>query len=511
MTRRTTWIGLLSAALIFGCSGKKDAADKQPAPDKKPPDSTNKPDPDKKPPTPDGKPTPDKKPVTKYPDLVADPGGHQGKALWSHRLGGPGKDAVRSVAIDAAGNVAVTGYFSSGADFGDQETVEAKKVDAFVSKYNPDGTRAWTATFGGTGEDVGNGVVFDASGNLFVVGLFTDAMDIGEHKLKGQGSDDVFFAKFSPDGKPLWAHMFGGPDSDAANDLAIRPDGRIVVTGSFKRTVNTPSGAMKSKGNEDIFVLELDPDGGLVWVKQFGEGFRDFGQRIVLDSTGHAIILGQFNGDVSFGGKPLTSIGNQDLVLFKLDEKGGHVWSKRFGSNFNELGLGLATDPAGNIAITGSFDNEITFGGDKLASQGESDVFVAKFDAAGEHQWSTAFGAAREDIGYGMGMDKYGNIALGGWFWQSVDFGGGPLEANGQNKDAFLVKLSAKGEFRWAKRFGDRDHDQLRGVAVNADGKVAAAGIFRFTVDVGTGPLKSAMNAGDKAPPADVFVAVFEP
>lgn len=266
MTRRTTWIGLLVAALACGCGGKKDGADKQPDPATKP---ATKPDikpntPDKPTTKPDTPTTPTSKPApVNYPALAADPGGSAGKVKWAHRLGGPAKDAVRAVAIDAKGNVAVTGYFSSGADFGDEKQHEANKVDVFVSKYGPDGARQWTTTFGGEGEDVGNGVSFDSEGNLVVVGLFSKDVAIGDIKLNGQGSDDVFFAKFGADGTPMWAHKFGGLDSDAANDVAIRPNGRIVVTGSFKGTVNTPTGAMKSKGNEDIFVLELEPR--VVW------------------------------------------------------------------------------------------------------------------------------------------------------------------------------------------------------------------------------------------------------
>lgn len=508
MTQRTTrigFLGLLAFALVTGCGSKKDEAEKQPA---TPHTKTAATTPKTQPVTPKTQPpsTP-----TELKPLEPDPGANTGTALWAKKIGSLGQDAARAVAIDDQGNVAVTGYVATDADFGDGKAVQAKDLDAFVAKYGPDGALAWAVTFGGKGEDVGNGVAFDASGNVIVVGLFANDMQVGETKLVSQGSDDAFFAKFGPDGAPLWAHMFGGTNSDAAHDVVARPNGNILVTGSFKGSVPRPEPdePLTSKGNEDIFVLELDPKGGLIWVQGYGEGQQDFGQRIALDPAGNAVVYGEFGGNVSFGGDALRSEGNQDLFLLKLDAGGKHLWSQRFGGVFNELALGLAVDPAGHIAITGSFDNEIAFGPDKLSSQGESDVFVAKFQQDGSYAWSKAFGGPREDIGYGLGADKYGNIVLGGWFWQSVDFGGGPLAAAGQNKDAFLLKLSASGEHVWSTRMGDKDHDQVRGVSVNADGRVAVAGIFRFALQLGPGSLESTRKPEDLAPPPDVFVAVF--
>lgn len=511
MTPRTISFALLSLALALGCSGKKDG-DKNKA-------GTGK----TAPKTPDTKPTAGndgnqnkpKKPVTPpppatYKDLAKDPGGAEGKALWVNRVGGQLADVARGVAIDKDGNVALTGHISDGADFGDGTPVEVRKKDAYVSKYSPDGKLAWSKTFGGAGEEGGYSVAFDGSGNLVVVGLFAQEMSIGDIKLVSQGSDDVFFAKFAADGTLMWAHIFGGSDSDVAYDVAMRPNGHVLVTGSFKGAVKTPDGELKSKGNQDVFVLELDADGGLMWVKQFGERYKDYGHAIAVDDAGHLLILGEFAGETSFGGAKLTPVGNHDLYLVKLTPSGEHVWSKQFGGAFNELGMSVATDPAGNVAITGSFTNRIQFADDMHSSQGESDVFVAKFTSNGEHLWSRSFGSAREDVGQGLDMDQYGNVVFGGFFWNTMDMGGASLTANGANRDGFVAKLSADGKHVWSQRLGDKDHDRLRSVAVGKDGKVAVAGVFRFGLDIGTGVVQSARKPDEKAPFADAFVALYD-
>lgn len=508
MTTHTTWIAsrfsvpaaVIAAALALGCSAKNEA----PAKETPPPPTTTAPAEDT---TPAATNAPHPAPRT---ELEADPGNNTGKALWSARLGGLGSDAVRDAAIDAQGNVVVAGFFSDSADLGDGTPVPAQKTDAFVSKYDPAGKHLWSVHFGGKGEDVANAVAFDPAGNIVVVGLFTDEMTVGEELLTGMGSDDAFMAKFSADGQPLWARKYGGNDSDTAYDVAVTSSGNILVTGSFKGSVPAAGEVFKSAGNEDIFLFMLNDKGDLEWSKQFGDRYRDFGHRVAVDSRDHIVLLSTFAGKVDFGGSPLEPKGNQDLALVTFDANGEHIWSKRFGSLFDELALGLAVDAAGDIIITGSYDNEITFGGDKLKSQGESDVFVAKFSSAGEHMWSKSYGGARADVGYGVGTDKYGNIVVGGWFWHTVDFGGGPLQAEGQNKDAFLIKLSATGEHLWSKRFGARDHDQTRGVDMNDDGRAVVSGIFRFTMDLGGQALEGARKPDDLAPPADIFVAVFD-
>jgi hypothetical protein len=258
-----------------------------------------------------------------------------------------------------------------------------------------------------------------------------------------------------------------------------------------------------------LFLLELDPGGVVVRSQSFGHRYRDFGQRVAVDGAGNVLLLAEFMDEVAFGGPVLVSEGNRDVAVVKLAATGEHLWSRRFGSPFNEYALGLAVDPAGNVALTGSFDNEIDFGGGKLVSAGESDVYVARLGPDGAHLWSKRFGAVREDIGHGIAADRYGNLVVTGWFWSEVDFGGGVLRAEGMNKDGFLLKLSADGKHLWSRRFGARDHDQGRGVAMSAEGDVALVAIFRFGLDLGGKVLESVRVPADKAPPPDVVVASF--
>jgi hypothetical protein len=152
--------------------------------------------------------------------------------------------------------------------------------------------------------------------------------------------------------------------------------------------------------------------------------------------------MGYFNGSVDFGGGPLTSVlGSFDIFLAKFDSAGNHLWSKRFGGASNEYPTAVAVDGSGNAFLTGDIFGSVDFGGGLLTSAGGQDIFLAKFDPAGNHLWSKRFGDTVGQLGKGIAVDGSGNAFLTGAFFGSVDFGGGPLTSAGL-ADIFLAKFA---------------------------------------------------------------------
>jgi hypothetical protein len=150
----------------------------------------------------------------------------------------------------------------------------------------------------------------------------------------------------------------------------------------------------------------------------------------------------------------------------------------------------------------------VSFGpGDEHTSLGEADAFVARYTTDGKLAWARTYGAEREAIAYGVGADAAGNTVTTGWFQGSVDFGKGPLVSKG-NKDVFAVKLDPSGGLIWAQRWGDHDHDQGRGVAVDDHGAAIVVGIYRFALSLDTvsPALESVRAEGDRIPKPDAFV-----
>jgi hypothetical protein len=491
-------IALFALVLAVAC-GKKDdnKKDDDPKNDKQT-DAQAKPDPE-----------PEPKDLPPLGELAAAEGDQKGDVTWAASFGGLGKEGIRSTAISEAGEVAIAGYFEGEVDIAGTKHTSAGDADAFVVVYGADGKHKWTHTFGGEAGYVLRGVAFDPKGNVVASGHFAGIVNIGDTELTAGPADEVVVIKYGPTGEVVWVEGFGGQNTDGAEGCTTDKDGNIYVTGSFFQDLKVGETTLESVRSSDIFLIKLDPKGGVVWAKSFGGTGKNEGTRVAVDAQTNVLLLAHIRSEVSFGGDALKSAGNQDIALVKFNNTGRHVWSMNFGSEFNELGWGLAVDPAGSVAITGSFDNKIAFGDATSTSKGESDIYIAKFDSTGKYLWSHTYGSEREDVGFGVGMDKYGNITATGSFWQKVDFGGGVLTANGINKDIVLYKLSPNGDHVWSHNYGAQDHDQGRALAVNSAGQIAMTGLFRFTLKLGENSLESAREADDKAPPADVFVARF--
>jgi hypothetical protein len=178
-----------------------------------------------------------------------------------------------------------------------------------------------------------------------------------------------------------------------------------------------------------------------LWSQRFGNSLDDYGYWAAVDGSGNVFVTGKFIGTVDFGGGNLTGAGNYEIFLAKYDAAGVHQWSQRFGSTGADIGYSVAADGLGNVVVTGHFNGTVDFGGGNLISAGGYDIFLAKYDAAGVHVWSKRFGSGNHDIGYSV-ADGSGNVFVTGYFSGTVNFGGGSLVSASFAPDIFLAKYS---------------------------------------------------------------------
>jgi hypothetical protein len=245
--------------------------------------------------------------------------------------------------------------------------------------------------------------------------------------------------------------------------------------------------------------------GPALWTRTFAGSGKGSGARaaaIAADREGNVVVAGSFAGTVSFGGMPLTSAGEDDVFVVKLDRTGKHLWSKRFGGPGYQDATGVAVDDRGEVVVVGTMDQEADFGGGTLKSAGMIDLFVARLDAGGEHLWSRRFGDEHEQEAAGVAVDRDGAVVFVGSYEGSLDFGSGPLASAGED-DVFVAKLDRAGKEVWSRRFGDERAQKGRAVAVDRDGAIVVAGAFRGKLALGAASLAS--------PDADVpFVAKLD-
>jgi len=267
--------------------------------------------------------------------------------------------------------------------------LETENTDFDIEKslsFLNDPSWQWTVRGGGTNNDMGQGVVVDASGNAFITGRIQGTVTFGSITLTSQGSYDVFVAKLDTNGAWQWAVRAGGTDDDEGWDVAVDASGNVFITGWLKGTVWFGGIMLVSQGNYDVFVAKLNTNGTWQWAVRAGGTELDEGWGVAVDASGNAYITGGFHGTATFGSTTLISEGSRDVFVAKLNTNGAWQWAVRAGGTDIDDGTGVAVDTDGNVYITGLFYGTATFGGTTLISYGVGDVFVSKFGSGGVNQ-----------------------------------------------------------------------------------------------------------------------------
>jgi hypothetical protein len=221
-----------------------------------------------------------------------------------------------------------------------------------------------------------------------------------------------------------------------------------------------------------------------------------------VDASGNVLVVGGFNGAASIGGAMLTSAGMRDAFVLKLDPGGTPLFVRSFGGSGDDYAFGVAADPLGELFVTGVFSSTIDLGGGELTSEGLSDAFAVKLDAAGQHLWSARFGGPGADEGQDLSVhEATGDVVLTGTFSSTIDFGGQGVDVltSAGNRDIFVARLTGAGEHLFSRGFGDAE-DQLStdfdtgarvNVAVDTAGNILLSGPMFGSADFGGGSLMS--------------------
>jgi hypothetical protein len=360
-----------------------------------------------------------------------------GACLWSKSAGATGNQYGHDVAVDGAGNVLVTGDFTGALDFGGCPLSKGLGTGLFVAKLDPSGACLWSKNAGAAGSQHGWGAAVDGAGNVLVTGEFTSAMDFGGCPLSKATGHGLFLAKLDPSGTCVWSKSGGATGKQSSYDVAIDGPGNALITGEFASTLDLGGCPLSNSGASGLFVAKVDPSGACLWSKAAGDSTS--GNSVAVDSSGNVLLTGSYSGALDMGGCPLSKPDGSGFFVAKLDPAGACVWSKGAAADMgNQYGRAVAVDGTDNVLVTGSFDGVVDFGGGSFVSAGK-DFFVVKLDAGGDHQWSRRAGGPLDDTGNGVAVDSVGNVVVTGAFNGTADFGTGPLVSPG-GADIFVAK-----------------------------------------------------------------------
>ncbi|MES2763436.1 MAG: SBBP repeat-containing protein [Bacteroidota bacterium] len=384
----------------------------------------------------------------------------------------------------------------------------------------------WLRTFGGPSEDRGKSIAVDAAGNVYTTGWcsFNADLDPGPGTFTvATSGDDTFVSKVDASGNFVWGKRVasGGGYDDYGMAITVDALGNVYTTGKFKATIDLDPGAgnytITAAGDYDVFISKLDASGNFIWGKTIGGTGEDVGNSVTVDALGNVYIAGQFKSTCDFdpgiGTYTVSSNGNMDLFILKLDVSGNLVWAQTIGAGSNDAGNGIKVDASGNVHVTGYFAGNVDFdpgaGIVYLAGSG-SEVFVLKLDALGDLVWAKKMGASSTDKGTSIALDATGNVYTTGVTTDGADFDPGTgvftlATGSAGSSVSFISKLDAAGDFVWAKGFGGSGSANGEGVAVDGNGNVYTTGSFTNLIDFDPGA--ATLTYSTSSTNSDIYVS----
>ena len=331
---------------------------------------------------------------------------------------------------------------------------------------------AWTSQIGTGAGDSSYGIAVDSGGNAYISGQTT-----GNFERYNPGTD-AFLSRFDPAGNELWTKQIGtSSEYDSSFAVAVDVLGNAYISGGTHSNLGGTN-----YGGGDAFLGKYDTAGNEVWMSQVGTSAADSTWSVAVDSLGNAYIAGRTIG--SFDGRNNTE---GDAFLSRFDAAGNELWTKQIGTSSGEYGKAVAVDSEGNAYISGH-----TYGNLGGVNAGAYDVFLGKYDTAGNEVWMSQIGTSGADYGSAVAVDLAGNTYVSGKTYGDL---GGP---NAGGWDAYLSKFDAAGNTLWTKQFGTSSSDLSQAVVVDAAGNVFVSGSTNG--DLG-GP-----NVGS----SDVFLMKFD-
>lgn len=376
-----------------------------------------------------------------------------GALIWTRSAGGIYGDYAHTLACDGLNYVYVAGEiegFETPINFeGSAITLNSTgSNDAFLAKYDLNGTLLWANKAGGYYGDEALGITYDNAGNVYICGFFTDTAAFNGTTIYGNGNRDIFIAKYDMDGNFQWVKQAGSAGRDEAKAIKCDNDGNIYIAGMYKDSAIFGSSILFSPlGYFNSFLAKYAPDGSLIWVKGSGGDYDDLAWALTIDDADKVYITGEFNASAYFDTIHLITTGQANIFVACYNNSGNLEWVTSAGGPLIDRARGIGCDGT-NIYITGQYSMSANFGDYTVTGIDSTEIFMAKINNTGVFQWAISAGGSpdvTEALGYESGIgicaEVSGNVYATGTVISGGTFGSTTLSPYSRT-DIFLTKIS---------------------------------------------------------------------
>lgn len=367
-----------------------------------------------------------------YCTIKYNPSGFQQWLSIYHGSMDTSNNYATAIAVDASGNVYITGFSAGQSSYDDFTTI----------KYNSAGVQQWVAIYNGQGNsnDIGRAIIVDDSGNVYVTG-----------ESYGGGSLYNFATvKYNTNGVQQWAAVYNGSgnNTDEPSGIAIDNAHNVYVTGY---TINS--------GVTEYVTVKYNDSGIQQWASIYnGTGnTTSISNGIAVDNNGFVYVTGRSNQTGT----------NYDIVTIKYNPStGDSMWVQKFNSqsNYPDFGYGITTDKFNNVYVCGASNN---------LSNGTWGITDIKYNSSGVQQWATVYTPPGRQSSYAtkIKVDTLGNTYLGGYSLVST--------FSLHTEDYLAAKFDPNGNMQWINFYNGpgNDRDEGYGIAIDNSGNSFITGL----------------------------------
>jgi hypothetical protein len=299
------------------------------------------------------------------------------------------------------------------------------------------------------------------------------------------------------DADGFWATTLATNQSNSLDgrDVAVDSSGNVYVTGAFGGTAHFGSQILISQGDNDVFISKSDAQGMVLWARRCGgPSYGENGNAIGVDSAGNVYVTGQFRDTANFGSYTLTSYGESDVFVAKLDPAGNFLWAINGGNDLYDYAQSLAVDPTGNAYVSGVIGYGTVpaqFGSFTVTNVGYQTLFVMKVNPSGQVLWAVQNGGdtVSSATPRGLAIGPMGDVYLAGVGYSTVTLGDTVLALAQNSASAFVTRLNDDGRFLWTQKLGQNSYSHDLGV--DGAGHVYVYGAFSGAATFGSIALQS--------------------
>jgi hypothetical protein len=279
-----------------------------------------------------------------------------------------------------------------------------------------------------------------------------------------------------------WAFTEGGLYNEIISTIDCDVEGNIYVAGAFQESFDFFGELLISEGDYDVFVACFNPQGNLLWVEQGGGNFEDGPRDIYVDDQ-YLYVTGGFIEQATFGDETLQSAGARDMFLLKYDLAGNLQWALSGGGVTDDIGHSVTADDEGDIYLVGDINYIATFGDITVPYYGFSDIFIAKYNTLGVCQWANSAGGPIYENGSSIDVQD-NHVFIGGGFNQEAIFGDTSVISM-DFVDIFIAHYLTDGSFVEVASAGGSNNENITCLAVDSDLNVYVGGWFIVDITIG--------------------------